>query len=406
MPGDEGETVVNTVVWVSAALRADHLGCYGARRIRTPTIDALAASGVRFDQCISAAPRTSLSTTSIATGRYPHRHGVLDWGSDLAPGTETVQGRFAREGYEVASFVFDEGFLFRDVPDAMVRGRSESIDPILGWLHANAGRPFLLFVHSWATHVPYNTPHRVRGEWREGKRRHIERIQSDSASGIEHSREAYRRAVEYQSEHNMAALLQALEELGVRDSTAIVFTADYGESWGERYDDKSEVRGIYHLHGAGLWDEILHVPLIVAAPELEPAVVPWQVRTVDIAPTVLDIAGLAPPAPVDGESLLPFAEGREGADRTALAVTSDLGNLSQMAVRKPPWKLVRWVPSDDEEAYRLDVDPREQTDVRAQVPKALRVILDHELAGIRRDVVMSVEEEAAVARRLEDLGYL
>ena len=398
--------MLNTVVWVSAALRADHLGCYGARRIRTPTIDGLAASGVRFDQCISAAPRTSLSTTSIATGRYPHRHGVLDWGGDMAPGTETVQGRFAREGYEVASFVFDEGFLFRNAPDAMVRGRSESIDPILGWLHANAGQPFHLFVHSWATHPPYNAPHRARGDWREGKRRLIERIQSDSASGIEHSQEAYRRAIEYQSEHNVAALLETLEELGVRDTTAIVFTSDHGESWGERFDDKSEVRGIYHLHGSGLWDEILQVPLIVSAPAIEPAVVPWQVRTVDIAPTLLDMAGLAAPAATDGASLLPFIEDREHADRTALAVTSDLGNLSQMALRQPPWKLVRWVPSDDEEAYRLDLDPREQTDVRAQVPKRLRVQLDQELAGVRRDVVMSVEEEDAVARRLEDLGYL
>jgi arylsulfatase A-like enzyme len=397
---------VNAVVWVSAALRADHLGCYGAGRIRTDTIDALAASGVRFDQCISAAPRTSLATTSIATGRYPHRHGVLDWNDSLAPDTETVQGRFAREGYEVASFVFDDAFLFRDVPDAMVRGRSDTIDPILGWLHANAGRPFLLFVHSWATHPPYSAPHRARAEWKDGKRRLIEGIQADRASGVEQSREAYRRAVEYQSEHNIAALLEALEELGVRDSTAVVLTADHGESWGERFDDKSEVRGIYHLHGAGLWDEILHVPLIVSAPELEPAVVPWQVRTVDIAPTLLDIAGLAPPAAADGESLVPLIEGRERGDRTALAVTSDLGNLSQMAVRKPPWKLVRWVPSDDEEAYKLDVDPREQTDVRAQVPKRLRGILDAELADVRREVVMTVDEEAAVARRLEDLGYL
>jgi len=57
---------VNTVVWVSSALRADHVGCYGARRVRTPTIDALAAGAVRFDQCIAAAPRTSLAATSIA----------------------------------------------------------------------------------------------------------------------------------------------------------------------------------------------------------------------------------------------------------------------------------------------------------------------------------------------------
>jgi arylsulfatase A-like enzyme len=391
---------------VSGALRADHLGCYGARRVRTDTIDELAASGVRFDQCIAAAPRTSLATTSIATGRYPHRHGVLDWGSEVAPGTETMQGRFARSGYEVASFVFDEGSLFRNLADAMVRGRSDSIDPILGWLEANAGRPFHLFVHSWATHLPYSSPYRAKAEWREGKRRLVERIQSDSAAALEQSREAYRRAVEYQSEHNIAALLEALDELGVRESTAVVVTADHGESWGERFADKSEVRGAYQLHGTGLWDELLHVPLIVSAPGLDPAIVPSQVRTVDIAPTVLDLAGLDPPAGADGSSLLPLAEGRERGDRTAIAVTSDLGNLSQMAVRMPPWKIVRWVPSDDEEAYRLDVDPREQTDVRAQAPKRLRRLLDDELADTRRDVVMSTEEEAAVTRRLEDLGYL
>jgi arylsulfatase A-like enzyme len=397
---------VNTVVWVSGALRADHLGCYGARRVRTATIDALAASGVRFDQCIAAAPRTSLAATSIATGRYPHRHGVLEWGSEFAAETETLQGRFAREGYEVASFVFDDGFLFRNVPEAMVKGRSDSIDPILGWLHANAGQPFHLFVHSWATHMPYNAPHRAQAEWREGKRRLIDRIQSDRASGLERSREAYRRAVEYQSEHNIAALLETLDELEVRDSTAIIVTADHGESWGERFDDKSEVRGVYHLHGAGLWDEVLHVPLIVSAPGLEPAVVPWQVRTVDIAPTVLDLAGLEPLAVTDGASLRPFFDGSETGDRPAIAMTTDLGNLNQMAVRLPPWKLVRWVPSDDEEAYRLDLDPRERTDVRAQAPKRLRRVLDDELAGTGADAVMSVEEEAAVARRLEDLGYL
>ena len=317
-----------------------------------------------------------------------------------------MQGRFTRAGYEVASFVFDDGFLFRDMPDAMVRGRSDSVDPILGWLHANADRPFHLFVHSWATHLPYNAPHRARTDWREGKRRIVQRIQSDHASGVEYCREAYRRAVEHQSEDNVAALLETLDELELRDSTAVVITADHGESWGERFADKSEVRGVYQLHGAGLWDEVLHVPLILAAPGLGPAVVPSQVRTVDIAPTVLDLAGIDPLPVADGTSLLPLLDGHERGDRTAFAVTSDLGNLSQMAVRLPPWKVVRWVPSDDEEAYRLDVDPREQTDVRAQAPRRMRRMLDDELAHVRHDVVLSVEEEeAAVARRREDLGY-
>ena len=126
--------------------------------------------------------------------------------------------------------------------------------------------------------------------------------------------------MEYQSEHNIAAVLETLEELEVRESTAVVVTADHGESWGERFNDKSEVRGVYHMHGAGLWDEVLQVPLILAAPELSPAVVPWQVRTVDIALTLLDMAGVAPPAAVDGKSLLPLVEGhpvREALDYLA-----------------------------------------------------------------------------------------
>ena len=255
----------------------------------------LAAGGVRFDQCIAAAPRTSLATTSIATGRYPHRHGVLDWGSDPAPGTETVQGRFAREGYEVASFVFDEGFLFRNACPTRWFGAAATRST-RSWDGCTPmpARPFHLFVHSWATHVAVQRP--PPGSRRSGGRASAASSSASSPTGPARSSsrsEAYRRAVEYQSEHNIAAVLETLEELGVRDSTAIVVTADHGESWGERFDDKSEVRGVYHMHGAGLWDEVLQVPLILAAPELEPAVVPWQVRTVDIAPTLLDMAGIA-----------------------------------------------------------------------------------------------------------------
>jgi arylsulfatase A-like enzyme len=396
---------VNVVVWISDALRADHVGSYGAHRIDTRTIDELAAGGVRFAQCITAAPWTALAMTSIATGRYPHRHGVLDWGHAPRPGTETLQARFAAAGHAVGTFVFDEAYLFRMLPDTPVQGRSETIDPIVEWLRANAGGPFLLFVHSWATHMPYNVSHRAAAEWKDAKRRFISRIQSDSASGVEESREAYRQAIEYQSEHNLAALLDALDTLGVRDSTAIAFGADHGESWGERFADKSAVQGVYHLHGAGLWDEILHVPLIVAAPGLAPAVIESQVRTVDLAPTLLELAGLGPPAEADGASLLRLVQGGETGDRTALAMTSDRGVLSAIGVRRPPWKLVRHLPSGAEEAFRLDSDPRERVNVAGEAPPELRELLDRELAEFESPV-MSTEEEAAITRRLEDLGYL
>ena len=396
--------MVNAVVWISDALRADHLGCYGAQRVNTRTIDELAAGGVRFGQCITAAPWTALAMTSIATGRYPHRHGVLDWGQDPRPGTESLHGRLAAAGFSVASFVFDDEYLFRTLPEANVRGRSDSVDPIVEWLRT-APEPFLLFVHSWATHMPYNVPHREAEAWKDAKRTFIARIQSDSASGVEESREAYRQAVEYQSEHNVAAVLDTLAERGIRDSTAVVFGADHGESWGERYADKSRVQGVYHLHGAGLWDEILHVPLIVTAPGLPPATVGSQVRTVDVTPTLLDLLGAGSLGEADGETLLPLLDGREHGDRTALAVTSDRGVLSQICVRRPPWKLVRHVPSGEQEAYRLDVDPRERRNAVAEAPPDLAGLLDGELAGLE-ERVMTDEEEAAITQRLEDLGYL
>ena len=81
---------MNLIVYVSDALRTDHVGCYGARRVRTPTIDELAATGVRFDQAIAAAPWTCPSTASMITGLYPHHHGYLHWDATLDPAIPTL----------------------------------------------------------------------------------------------------------------------------------------------------------------------------------------------------------------------------------------------------------------------------------------------------------------------------
>ena len=99
-------------------------------------------------------------------------------------------------------------------------------------------------------------------------------------------------------------------------ATTFAFLSDHGESWGERFADKEEVKGVYHMHGATLFDEIVQVPLILSAPgRLEPAVVESQVRSVDLMPTLLELAGL-PARETDGESLLARRRARAG-DRTA-----------------------------------------------------------------------------------------
>ena len=395
---------MNVVVYVSDALRTDHLGCYGARYVNTQTIDELAGGGVRFSHAISAAPWTAPSTTSIVTGMYAHHHGYLHWDAELDPAIETFFRAFSAHGYEVASFVFDTNYLFKDLPEANVLGTSETLDGAFEWMRANRDTPFFLYVHNWAAHMPYDIVHSDRKNWLAAKQEIIEGIQSDSASALESMREGYRKAVERQSEALVASLLEELDALGLRESTTVAFLSDHGESWGERFASKEEVKGVYHMHGATLFDEIVEVPLILSAPgRLESAVVDSQVRSVDLMPTLLDLAGL-PARDTDGKSLLPLVDGREEGDRTAIVAGTDMGALTKLAIRKPPWKLILDVESGVEEAYRLDVDPRELAS-RSDAPPELREIVFRELESAERHE-LTEEEEATVAKRLSDLGYL
>jgi len=390
---------VNVVVYVSDALRTDHLGCYGARYVDTRTIDELAAGGIRYAQAISAAPWTAPSTTSIVTGIYPHHHGYLHWDATLEPSVETMFRAFSAHGFEVASFVFDTSYLFKDLPEANVLGTSETLDGAVEWLRANREKPFLLYVHNWATHMPYDIVHADRKNWLAAKQEVIAGIQSDSASALEAMKEGYRKAVERQSEVLVASFLEELESLGLRENTVFAFLSDHGESWGERFESKDDVKGVYHMHGATLNDEIVHVPLVLSAPgRLEPAVVESQVRTVDLVPTLLDLAGL-PARETDGASLLEV-----DGDRPAVIAGTDMGALTKLAIRQPPWKLILHVESGEEEAYRLDVDPRELS-TRDDVPAELRGLVFQELESAERHE-LTEEEEATVAKRLSDLGYL
>jgi arylsulfatase A-like enzyme len=396
---------VNLIVYVSDALRTDHVGCYGARRVHTPTIDELAASGVRFDQAIAAAPWTCPSTTSMITGLYPHHHGYLHWDATLDPAIPTLFTVAAAHGYATGSFVFDENYLFKGFADANVAGTSETLDGVVDWLRAHRGEPFVLWFHSWATHMPYDILHAERKDWLAAKDAIIAGIQSGDAAALESLREGYARSVERSSETFLAGFLQALDSLGLRGETVLAFTSDHGESWGERFADKEAVKGTYHMHGATAYDEIVDVPLIVSAPgRVEPGVVGSQVSLVDLTPTLLDLTG-APLEGVDGRSLVPALRGEATGERDAWIVATDAGRVSQVALRRPPWKLTVHVESGQEEAYRLDRDPRERENVADEAPGELRERLYEELAGLDQPE-LTAEEEAAVTSRLADLGYL
>ena len=135
-------------------------------------------------------------------------------------------------------------------------------------------------------------------------------------------------------------MLEELESLGIRDDTVFAFLSDHGESWGERFPDKQDVQGVYHMHGAALYDEIVNVPLILSAPaRLDPAVVREQVRSVDLMPTLLESPGFPAGRPT-AQSLFSV-----DGDRPAVIAGTDKGALTKLAVRLPPWKLILDVES-------------------------------------------------------------
>jgi hypothetical protein len=122
-------------------------------------------------------------------------------------------------------------------------------------------------------------------------------------------------------------------------------------------------------------------------------------------PTLLELAGV-PTGELDGESLLPIVQGREAGDRPAIIAGTDTGALTKLAIRLPPWKLIVDVETGEEEAYRLDLDPRELAPLPAgEAPQELRDLLYRELESADRRE-LTEEEEATVTRRLADLGYL
>ena len=397
---------MNLIVYVSDALRTDYVGCYGARRVDTRTIDELAASGARFENAYAAAPWTCPSTTSMITGLYPHHHKFLHWDARLDPAHPTLFSVAAANGYATGSFVFDEDFLFKGFADANVAGTSETLDGAVAWLRAHRDEPFVLWFHSWATHLPYDVLHAEHREWKAAKEEIMGGIQSDSASALEALRESYAAAVERSSEHFLAGFLGELDALGLREDTALAFVADHGESWGERFADKNDVKGTYHMHGATLFEEIVNVPVILAAPGIEPGtVVQEPVSLVDLTPTLLDLGGIAFEG-TDGISVAPAVRGESPVEERDLWIAgTDGGQISQLCVRRPPWKLVVHVETGEEEAYRLDTDPREQHSVPDEVPAELRDVLYEELGALEQPE-MSDEDTARVESRLEDLGYL
>jgi len=310
-------------------LRSDHLGCYGYGRNTSPHIDALAARGVRLENHIASAPSTLPSHASMMTSLYPSAHGAeVRTKRSLGDEVLTLAEALQREGYRTAAFTgggqlnrsyhLDQGF---DVYSDRGGGVGPVVNRTIQWLDAgeDGGRPFFLFVHTYEPHHPYNPPAPYDSRFtvpemlaKFGNRVPIDLLE-DVKRGervlrpgeLEHIEALYDGEIRYTDDH-LERLFESLRDKGLWERTLVIFTSDHGEEFGEH--------GVVGWHGHTLYDELLLVPLIVRFPgdALAGRVVTAQTRSVDLYPTILDVVGVKPPDRIQGVSILPLLNGREG----------------------------------------------------------------------------------------------
>jgi arylsulfatase A-like enzyme/Flp pilus assembly protein TadD len=396
----------NVLLVTIDTLRADHLGCYGRAAAVTPTLDTLAGRGVRFATAVAHVPLTGPSHVSILTGRTPLRHGFRDNGGYVIPAeAKTAADDFRQAGYRTAAFVsgfpldrrfgFDRGFETYD--DHLPRGNDPrrtpyverfadaTTDAALRWLAAPApgASPFFLWVHYYDPHAPYEPPGALAEQFRSSP---------------------YDGEIAF-VDSQLARLLAALEGQGQLARTLVLVTADHGESLGEHGEG---------THGLFVYDATLRVPWIMSGPGLAAGRVATTVaRGIDVLPTLLDYAGLAP-APgafafIEGRSLRPAAEGREMADAPAYAESlyaeREFGWAPLHAWRTARFKLI---DAPRPELYDLDADAGEKTnrvaelsDRAAELRRPLQAALS---AAPAPAAAASIDPETAA--RLAALGYV
>jgi choline-sulfatase len=355
-------------------LRADHVGCYGALMVKTPTLDALAHDGVVFERTISQVPLTWPSHAVILTGTYPFQNGVQDFtGQPLAPQFRSVAQTFKQAGYAtgavVSAFVLDRswglarGFDFYD--DAfsaetfeqndiglVERRAGESVAHAIAWLKKTPRRPFFLWLHLYDPHSPYDPPEPYRTEYRG----HL-----------------YDGEIAY-ADHELGSLMAWLRLNRLYDSSLIIALSDHGESLGEHGEDE---------HGFFLYNATVHVPLIVKPPGgsgIPAARRRDSVETVAVAPTLLQLAGIKEStdsihAQFQSHALLGTLSGtNQPAKDLAYSETfypfSSFGWSPLHALESERF---HFIEAPQPELYDLETDPGETLNIAAQQPAAVAV---------------------------------
>jgi arylsulfatase A-like enzyme len=412
------------------SLRADHLGAYGYERETSPVFDRLAAEGVLFENASAASSWTLPSHITLLTGLAPEGHGVFETSRRLGLDAVTLPEVLKGAGYSTAGFVsgpylesrygytqgfdvYDDFTLVADSNVASHRGitspalTARVLDWLTGWDEGGREQPFFLFVHMWDVHYDFNPPApydtmfdpdyegEITGDdFEVGGAVHV----GMAARDLAHVIALYDGEIRFTDEH-LGRIVERLRELGTLDETIVVVTSDHGEEFFEHRE-----KG----HRNNLYEETIRVPLTIRYPERisAGAHIERPVQGMDVAPTILGLAGIARPEGFGQRGVALLEEGAP--ERPAF---SHLGGAFE-AVRTRDHKLIRRLDgsgSGSEEFYDLREDPGETTNRLASQPEAAEA-LRKELRRWREESGSgfsgATEIDAEHLERLRALGYV
>lgn len=437
----------NIVLVTVDTLRADQLGAYGHPYVATPALDVLASQGAMFRSHIVEQPQTNPSHASIFTGTYPSTNGLRVHMLDKLPDSiETLATVCQRAGYATAGVYswmsldpeysnLQLGFqtytnVAPGTPDALknpllkqvaaryreaeqflslpqlanqvvgvksqtetdAKGRADiTTDAAIVELERLAGQPFLLWVHYFDPHYPYQAPDPFANMYDPGYKgpldSSMQTVDAISNGTLDPKGDDLTRLLTYYqgeivfTDQQIGRLMQSLDQQGLTENTILALTGDHGEAFGEHYF--LTIHGEF-FHPHSLFNTELQVPLLLRYPPRIRAgtVVNGITQSVDLLPSLLGFSGLPVPAQVQGTSVIDLEDGAPSSDRRAFSAMWD---NSFYSLTSGGWKLIRNNANGQLALFDQANDPGELHDAATDQPDLVREMEVKLLAWAREE---------------------